>query len=106
MRPVCCATRSEAAELIRQQHYCMIFCDEQLADGDFRRIIQETSQSSDKAPVIVISEQGDRFAYLDAMRAGAFDYLLFPPAAGEIERVVRAAMQESRQRRRLASTTA
>jgi DNA-binding NtrC family response regulator len=106
MRPVCCATGGEATELICQQLYCMIFCDERLADGDFRGVVQEASRSKDKPPVIVVSERGDRFAYLNAMRAGTFDYVLFPPGVGEIDRIVHAATQESKQRGRLTRATA
>ena len=73
----------------------MVFCDEALLDGDFRRIIQQSSKSTARTPIIVVSGKDDWNSYINALKAGAFDWLTFPPKAGEIERIARRALRET-----------
>jgi len=41
-----------------------------------------------------ISRTGDWPEYLAAIRSGAFDYLAYPPAPGELQRIIRNAFLE------------
>jgi DNA-binding NtrC family response regulator len=96
LRPICCNT-VRTAQLMTGLRHRMVFCDEKLQDGDFRGIIQQNSHNL-HTPVIVISEKDDWNSYLNALKAGAFDYVMFPAGAGEIERVVRTALRETEYR--------
>jgi DNA-binding response OmpR family regulator len=51
--------------------------------------------------VIVMGRSyGDWGDYLEALSAGAYDYLAYPPYPGELEQAVAAALLESRARRK------
>jgi len=106
LRPVCCRTLDAAGVLASRQQYGMVFCDDVLPDGDFRGVIAETSRSDTCTPVIVVSERDDWNFYLEVMKAGAFDYVMFPAGPGEIERIVCAAIRESGRQVRTAACTA
>lgn len=88
--PVCCSTVDEARSLLARQHFKIVFCNDNLPDGDFRAVIR-TARS---IPVIVLSRLAEWEPYLVAINAGAFDYTACPPDSAEIERILRFATSE------------
>jgi len=99
LSPVRCDTLAAAAKLVAQQPPEFALCEDALPDGDFRGLIAELRRSGRWMPVVVVSRLDDWGAYLEAMVAGAFDYVVFPPYPREVERVVDAALAESRSHR-------
>ena len=98
--PVCCETRSAAKGLVMRYQIEVIVCDDVLPDGGFRELIRELKGSACDARVVVMSRSYDDWGdYLEAMIAGAFDYLAYPPYPRELEQAVAAAFVESRARR-------
>lgn len=78
----------------------VIVCDDVLPDGGFRELIRELEGSACDARVVVMSRSYDDWGdHLEAMIAGAFDYLAYPPHPRELEQAVAAALVESRARR-------
>ncbi len=98
--PVCCETISAARGLVMRYQMEVIVCDEALRDGGFRELIRELKGSACDARVVVMSRSYDDWSdYLEAMIAGAYDYLAYPPYPRELEDAVAAALVESRARR-------
>jgi DNA-binding NtrC family response regulator len=104
--PVRCETLSKAKNLLKQQEIEAILCDDVLPDGDFRAVIKELKKSACQAPVVVVSEADDWGSYLEAMVAGAFDDVVYPPYPRDLERVVVAALAEFRSNREAVAHTA
>jgi DNA-binding NtrC family response regulator len=84
----------------------VIVCGDLLPDGDFRELIRELKRSACEALVVVMSRSYDWGAYLEAMIAGAYDYLAYPPYPRDLEQAVAAALVESRARRKASVQTA
>jgi DNA-binding NtrC family response regulator len=99
LSPIRCETLAAAAELLAREALELALCEDALPDGDFRGLIAELRRSGRWLPVVVVSRLDDWASYLDAMVAGAFDYVAFPPYPRELERAVDAALAESRSHR-------
>ena len=72
----------------------IVLCHNFLIDGKYEDIVKMVSHSGANVPVIVVSRTVDWPEYLTAMRAGVFDYLAYPPIAGELQRIIRNALLE------------
>jgi DNA-binding NtrC family response regulator len=99
---VYCRKIDEARSILAKGDACVVFCQDQLPDGDFRAVIAE----ADTVPVIVLSRFADWDYFLAALRDGAFDYIACPPDAKETERILRSAISKSMARRRGAKVLA
>ena len=73
-----CKEFVEARSFLARQKFRVVFCHDTLPDGDFRGVIAAVNPT----PVVVLSRFAEWDHYLTALRAGAFDYLACPPAAG------------------------
>jgi two-component system, NtrC family, response regulator PilR len=89
LTPILASTVSESQMALTRHEFCMILCDECLADGDYQAIVEIAKHSDTRPPVIVLSRTGDWPEYLAATRAGAYDYLAYPPVLTELHRVIR-----------------
>lgn len=92
LEPVLCVTVSDSRTVLSRYPICVVVCEDQLADGDYRDLVQAARQTTADAPVIVVSRLGDWNEYLNAIRAGAFDYMRLPPRQAEIEWAMRNAL--------------
>lgn len=70
----------------------VILTDVRLPDGDWKQVLQMARQSAARAEVIVVSKVADVPLYLDALEAGAFDFVVPPFRAVEIGFVIVNAM--------------
>jgi DNA-binding NtrC family response regulator len=86
-------TVAHSRELLLRDEFSMILCEEQIGDGSYREILQQIGGFAARTPVVVFSRIADWDRYLEAMRAGAFDYLPDPCPAGEVESVVSRALR-------------
>ena len=82
----------ESKRILTREKVCLVLCDDRLFDGNYEDILNASEWSRAKAPVIVFSSTGDWPDYLRAIRAGAFDYMAYPPFLGELPRVIRNAL--------------
>ena len=83
----------ESRKVLVRERVFLVLCDERLVDGDYEDILSASEWSRSKAPVIVFSSTGDWPDYLKAIRAGAFDYMAYPPFPEELQRVIRNALE-------------
>ncbi|HKT45912.1 MAG TPA: response regulator [Candidatus Acidoferrales bacterium] len=91
LRAFRCAQLADANEILARQHVGVIFCQDVLPDGNFRSAI-ENAQST---PVIVMSRFAEWENCINALHAGAFDYVATPLDSAELDRILRAAVENS-----------
>jgi DNA-binding NtrC family response regulator len=90
--PICCSNLQEARTLLFQEEFRVVLCGDLLSDGDFRAVLREVRKSPVHAPVIILSHTADWDAYLKALGAGAFDYIVCPPDPAEVKRILWSAL--------------
>ncbi len=86
------ATIGEARALLTREPVGLVLCAEETPDGGFRELLATDELTKMHAPVIVASRCGDTRDYLEAMRAGAFDFISGPYRSEEIVRIVGCAL--------------
>ena len=91
LQPVLCPSLSDARVLTGQQTFQFVLCGDDLPDCNLRTALKVLSVSTDGIPVIVLSRLADWGAYINALSAGAFDYIACPPELVESERILRLA---------------
>jgi two-component system, NtrC family, response regulator PilR len=99
LRPICCETIAEAQALLAKQQFSAIVCNDFLTERNLRELIYDLGGGTGKAaavPIVIVSRRDDWDSFLTAVGAGAFDYVAFPPNPGELERVLWAALSESK----------
>ncbi len=75
---VSCDTISKAREAISQQNFCVTLLDLTLPDGDGTELMAEILRGKSTAKIIVITANGSINRAIEAMRKGAFDFLVKP----------------------------
>jgi DNA-binding NtrC family response regulator len=93
--PICCSNLEEARTLLPQTAFRVVFCKENLADGDFRAVLREVKKLDSRTPVIVLSRTFDWDAYLKALGTGVFDCIACPPNPAEAERIIWSALADT-----------
>jgi len=93
LEKVFAASVVEAREVAEREPVALVFCALDAPDGGLRSLRDVTSLSWARVPVIVASRRGDTTEYLDAMRAGAFDFITQPYRSEEVERIVMSALE-------------
>jgi two-component system NtrC family response regulator len=105
LAPVFASTVTESGITLADHEVLLLLSDDCLSDGKYVDIVKLAGKSDPKVPVIVVSRTGEWPEYLRAIRAGAFDYLAYPPISGELQRVIQNAFRERRRQHRLEETT-
>jgi DNA-binding NtrC family response regulator len=82
------STIREAESILKTSSVRVILSSDELPDGGFSDVLRLSKNHRHRIPVIVFSRLADWEGYLNYVRAGAFDYVLYPPVYGEIERAV------------------
>ncbi len=86
----------ESSGVLAQQPVSMVFCEDRLPGGGFRRLLNEVKRSGTSTPVVILSRTGDWEEYLAALRLGAFDMVIPPYERVAIHTVAYNALHESR----------
>lgn len=82
-------TCREAVQRLAQQRLPVaIFTDVELPDGDWKQVLQIAQQAPVPVQVIVVSRIVDVHLYLDALDAGAFDFLVPPIREAELDYIM------------------
>lgn len=93
---------SEAQSAIRDNAYDIYLIDYRLGAGDGLSLIRGGIAEGCRAPMILLTGQGDREIDLEAMKAGAADYLVKGEfQAPLLERAIRYSLQQARVHERL-----
>ncbi|MDP2343485.1 MAG: ATP-binding protein [Deltaproteobacteria bacterium] len=91
------ATYDEAISRTAAGRFDVCLLDYRLGARDGLELLAELTQSASEMPIIVLTGQGDHKVDLEAMAAGAADYLVKSQlSAGVLERCIRYAMERAR----------
>jgi DNA-binding NtrC family response regulator len=92
LAPVLAPTVAESAKALAGHEILIVVCNDCLDDGKYEDIVKLVVRSETKVPVIVVSRTGDWPEYLTAMCGGAFDYSVYPPIPGDLQKTIRNAL--------------
>jgi DNA-binding NtrC family response regulator len=95
---ICTSTIRELRDIVAQENVSLVFCEGQLADGNYRDLLAACRSMKSKVRVVVTYTDWDE--YLNAMRLGAFDVIEIPYRRTDIEWVVAQAHRDERDRLR------
>ncbi len=87
------ANVSEAKRMLAEQHYDLCFTDMRLPDGTGQEIIELIARQYPDTPVAMITAYGNVEAAVDALKAGAFDFVSKPVDINMLRRLVQTALK-------------
>ena len=85
---ISCHSGKEALGIVREQETNLILLDNKLPDGNGLEILKEIKRDHPKVSVIIMTAFGTTGTAIEAMRLGAFDYILKPFELNEISELV------------------
>ncbi len=83
---------ADALRLIRDQAFDIVITDLQMQNGDGMTLLKESKRVQSEVPVIMITAFATTDSAVEAMKAGAFDYLSKPFKIEEIKVVIQKAV--------------
>jgi two-component system, NtrC family, nitrogen regulation response regulator GlnG len=89
-------TAAEALSLVRERHPDVVLLDLQLPDRSGLQVFQEIHAHDPKRPVIFITAHGTTETAIEAMKGGAFDYLVKPLDLAHLGQVLDRAFEAAR----------
>ncbi len=95
-------TLGEARACLLKGNADVVLLDVQLPDGYGPRLLEETRQMALRPPIILITAYGDIDMAVDAMKAGAHDFLQKPIQLVQLEQSIQRATEIVNMRRELA----
>ncbi|MCK9538683.1 sigma-54-dependent transcriptional regulator [Dokdonella sp.] len=93
------ATVGEARERLASRNYALCFTDMRLPDGSGQEIIAIIAAQYPDTPVAMITAYGNVDAAVDALKAGAFDFVSKPVDISVLRRLVQTALRLSEEKR-------
>ena len=107
LRSLECATMETAMQVLKQQPFTAVLYESSGGGDQLCADIRQLAHlRNEKSRVIVVSTLESWDSYVAVIRAGAFDYVEFPPYPGDLERLFRAALNESAQTSNVARSRA
>ena len=85
------STIAEAQSILSKDNFDLIFVDVRLPDGEGTDLLRELQSRPQKPLVVIITGFGSVESAVDCMRNGAFDYLIKPFSADQLEVTLRKA---------------
>jgi len=85
---------AEAKAALKRKTYDLVLADIRLGEGDGFEVLQECRQSYPNTTVIMITGYGSVDSAMEAIRAGAFDYLTKPLIDEELEMAIQRALSQ------------
>ena len=89
----------DAIELVRSNNFELIICDLRMPDCDGLNLLHAIRSAGNEVPVIILTAYGEVDTYLEAMNAGATEYLNKPIKSDELVQVVRNCLRKGHHRR-------
>jgi DNA-binding NtrC family response regulator len=89
----------DAIEFLRSNNFDLIICDLRMPDCDGLNLLHEIRRTGNEVPVIILTAYGEVDTYLEAMNAGATEYLNKPIKSDELVQVVRNCLRKGNHRR-------
>ena len=85
----------EALGLLRSSNFELVICDLRMPDCDGLSLLQAVRSTGNKTPVIILTAYDDVDTYLEAVNAGATEYLNKSIKSEELVSVVRNCIRKS-----------
>lgn len=92
-------TAAEARSLFREKTFDVVMIDIRLPDSSGLELLQELQAHDGRVPVVLMTGHGTANSAIEAMRRGAFEYLLKPLDIDVLQTVVDRALEASRMSR-------
>jgi DNA-binding NtrC family response regulator len=89
----------KAIEVLRSGSFDLVICDLRMPDCDGLNLLQAVRGAGSEVPVIILTAYGEVDTYLEAMNAGANEYLNKPIKSDELVQVVRNCLRKGDHRR-------
>jgi DNA-binding NtrC family response regulator len=93
------ANPCDGIEFLRSNNFDLIICDLRMPDCDGLNVLQAIRSAGNEIPVIILTAYGEVDTYLEAMNAGATEYLNKPIKSEELVQVVRDCLRKGNHRR-------
>ncbi len=90
------ATATEGLELFARKRPDVVLLDIDLPDGSGMEVYQKMRRIDARVPTIFVTGAGTTDTAIEAMRLGAFEYILKPPRLGDLQDLVHRALAVSR----------
>lgn len=100
------ATVAEARQRLSERRYALCFTDMRLPDGSGQEIVALIAERYPETPVAMITAYGNVDAAVDALKAGAFDFVSKPVDISVLRRLVQTALKLSEEKRNEQATNA
>lgn len=85
------ASVAAAQELLAKDNFDLVFADVRLPDGEGTELLRQLQSRPDKPMVVIVTGFGSVESAVNCMRDGAFDYIIKPFSADQIEVVLKKA---------------
>ncbi|WP_247568341.1 sigma-54-dependent transcriptional regulator [Ralstonia solanacearum] len=85
---VLAAGLGEAREALARQRFALVLTDMRLGDGLGIDLVRQLSATADRTPVAVITAYGSAENAVEALKAGAFDYIAKPLSLDQLRSLV------------------
>ena len=86
--PILATTLKEAERIVNSHFISLVFYLDEAIGGGTEDSLWRAQPALNHLPVVMVSRFGDWERRRIALRAGALDYVLYPPVQEEIERVL------------------
>jgi DNA-binding NtrC family response regulator len=96
VEPICTSTVMECRNVLVKETVGLVFCDRNLADGNYSDLIAAGRSVNSSARFVVTSPQADWDEFFDAMRFGAFDVITAPCRPKDVEWMIIQAKRDDR----------
>ncbi len=84
----------KAIELLRTARFDLVISDLRMPECDGLNVLQAVREAGNDVPVIILTAYGEVDTYLEAMNAGATEYLSKPIKSDELLKVVRTCLRK------------
>jgi len=95
----CAADAAEAIQILHDDPIDVVISDLRMPECDGLRFVQQIRASANHVPVIILTAYDEADTYLEAMNAGANEYLNKPIDSAQLLKAVRTCLQASNARR-------
>src|SRR6201987_2450735 len=86
-----CSTIAEAEKYIAKDSFDLMFVDVRLPDGDGTDLLNRLAPRAERPLIVVMTGYGTIESAVSCIRAGAFDYIIKPFSASQIDVILRKA---------------
>ncbi len=93
------ATVAEARQRLSERRYALCFTDMRLPDGSGQELIELVAAQYSETPIAMITAYGNVDAAVEALKAGAFDFVSKPVDISVLRRLVQTALRLSEEKR-------